>query len=221
VPNGLPPDAKTRPSRPDALYAENPRLRERQVFMFIGRLDPWQKGLDLLIEAFARAGLRDAALVLVGPDWRRSRHSLEALADRLDVLSHVVFAGPAFGEDRANFLAAADVFVHLSRWEGLSLSVLAAAAAGKPCLVTREADPLGELERAQGALIVEPTVPSAADGLRRSAALSGHELQLMGARARAATERFCTWPTIATALIDAYSSIMKTDDRAVADQPHA
>ena len=52
--------------------AEHPWLRGRQVFMFIGRLDPWQKGLDLLIEAFARAALRDAAaLVLVGAGLSR------------------------------------------------------------------------------------------------------------------------------------------------------
>ena len=47
VPNGLPPDAKVRALRPDALYAQWPWLRDRRVFMFIGRLDSWQKGLDL------------------------------------------------------------------------------------------------------------------------------------------------------------------------------
>src|SRR4029453_12480057 len=73
VPNGLPPDTNVQALRPDALYLENLWLRDRKVFMFIGRLDLWQKGLDLLIEAFADAGLRDAALVLVGPDYRGSR----------------------------------------------------------------------------------------------------------------------------------------------------
>ena len=61
--------------------------------MFIGRLDPWQKGLDLLVEAFAHAGLREAALVLVGPDCRGSRHALATLAERLGISSHVVFIG--------------------------------------------------------------------------------------------------------------------------------
>ena len=64
-----------------------PWLRDRQVFMFIGRLDPWQKGLDLLVEAFAHAGLRDAALVLVGPDYRGSRRALATLAERLGISS--------------------------------------------------------------------------------------------------------------------------------------
>lgn len=204
VPNGLPPDSGIRASRPDALYAQHPRLRGRRVFMFLGRLDTWQKGLDLLVEAFAQAALPDAALVLVGPDCRGSRDALRALADRLGILPQVVFLDGAFGADRANLLAAADVFVHPSRWEGMSLSVLAAAAAGKASLITREADPMGELERAGAAIVVEPTAPGIAAGLTRSIALGPDALQAMGARARGVAETRFTWPSAAARLDAAY-----------------
>jgi glycosyltransferase involved in cell wall biosynthesis len=204
VPNGLPPDANVLATRPDALYAENPGLRDRRVFMFLGRLDLWQKGLDLLVEAFASAGLAEASLVLVGPDWRGSRRELARRAERLGISSHVVFIEPAFGEERANLFAAADVFVHPSRWEGLSLSVLAASAAGKACLITREADPLGELERARAAVIVEATVSSIASGLSQAANLSRQELQIMGTRARHVAESHFTWPSIAARLVETY-----------------
>jgi glycosyltransferase involved in cell wall biosynthesis len=204
VPNGLPPDVDVPASQPDALYAALPWLRDQHVFMFIGRLDSWQKGLDLLVNAFARAGLRDAALVLVGPDYRGSRRALTTLTGRLGISSRVVFVDAAFGPDRANLFAAADVFVHPSRWEGVSLSVLAAAAAGKACLITREADPLGELERAQAAIIVEASVSSVAEGLKRATALSRQELQVIGARARRVADAHFTWPAIAGKLIDAY-----------------
>jgi glycosyltransferase involved in cell wall biosynthesis len=219
VPNGLPPDTDAPALRPDALYVERPWLRERRVFMFIGRLDPWQKGLDLLIEAFAQAALHEAGLVLVGPDWRGSRRTLATLADRLGISSQLVFTGPAFGQDRANLFAAADVFVHPSRWEGLSLSVLAAAAAGKPCLITRDADPLGELERAQAAVVVEATVSSIAAGLRRAAALSKQELQIMGTRARRMAEAHFTWPSIAGRLVEAYRGVLEQHHEPCSGQP--
>jgi glycosyltransferase involved in cell wall biosynthesis len=211
VPNGLPPDTNVRALQPDALYAEHPWLRDRQVFMFIGRLDPWQKGLDLLVEAFAHAGLREAALVLVGPDCRGSRRALATLADRLGISSHLVFMEPAFGQDRADLLAAADVFVHPSRWEGVSLSVLAASAAGKPCLITPEADPLGALERAQAAVVVEANVSSIAEGLRRAASLSRDELQAMSARARRVAEAHFSWPSIAGKLVETYRSALEKE----------
>jgi len=206
VPNGLPPATDVRASRPDTLYASHPGLRDRYIFMFIGRMDAWQKGLDLLIEAFARARLRDAALVLVGPDYAGSRHTLATLADRLGISSEVVFIEPVFGEDRANMLAAADVFVHPSRWEGVSLSVLAAAVAGKPCLITREADPLGGLEQGQAAILVEPSVSSIIEGLKRATGLGRPALRDMGRRARHVAEGSFTWNSIAVRLIEAYQS---------------
>jgi len=204
VPNGVPPDANDVATRPDVLYEIDPRLRNRRIFMFVGRLDPWQKGLDLLMEAFARAALPDAALVLVGPDFRGSRHALETLAARLEIADRVLFTGPAFNEHRANLMAAAEVFVHPSRWEGLSLSVLMAAAAGKACLISRDADPFGELERAQAAIIVEPTVPSIVAGLERVGIIGAEALQALGANAREVVERHFTWPMIAGRVVEAY-----------------
>jgi glycosyltransferase involved in cell wall biosynthesis len=204
VPNGLPPGIHLPVTRPDILFARYPELRGRRVFMFIGRLEPWQKGLDLLFEAFARADLRQSALVLVGPEDDASLATLMALAERLGILSDVVFAGPAFGPDRANLLAAADVFVHPSRWEGVSLSVLAAAAAGKACLITREADPLGVLERARAALIVETTVHGIGEGLKGASHATRDELQAIGTRARHAVEGEFSWLSAARTLSSAY-----------------
>ena len=103
-----------------------------------------------------------------------------------------------FGEARANLFAAADVFVHPSRWEGLSLSVLAAAVAGKPCLITRQADPLGALERAQAALIVDASVSSIAAGLTRASAAGPEELGKIGTRGRRVVEEHFAWPSIAS-----------------------
>ncbi len=48
---------------------------------------PGRKGLDLLIEAYAQAGLGETALVLVGPDWFGSQKTLSGLAERLGISS--------------------------------------------------------------------------------------------------------------------------------------
>ena len=175
------------------------------MLLFVGRLDPWQKGLELLIEAFARERLGgEAALVLVGPDWFGSRERLTRLAQRRGVFSDVLFLPPVFGPERANLFAAADVFVHPSRWEGLSLSILAAAAAAKPCVLTRAADPFHELERAGAAIVVNATVRDIAAGLRRAVTLSRDELREMGTRGHGAVTRRFSWPEIAHRIVKAY-----------------
>jgi glycosyltransferase involved in cell wall biosynthesis len=205
IPNGLPPHAEEPPTEPDALVVRYPALRGRRVLLFVGRLDPWQKSLDLLIEAFARERLGgEAALVFVGPDWFGSRERLTRLARRCGVFSDVLFLPPVFGPERANLFAAADVFVHPSRWEGLSLSVLAAAAASKPCVLTRVADPFHELERAGAAILVNATVHDIAAGLRRAVTLGTDELREMGRRGHDAVASRFSWREIAQRLADAY-----------------
>lgn len=96
-----------------------------------------QKGLDLLLPALAaslHAGRRfELRLFGDGP----LRASLEAQAAELGLSENVRFMGPvAEGEVRAA-LAAGDVFVLPSRYEGMSNSALEAMEAGLPVLCTR------------------------------------------------------------------------------------
>ncbi len=155
------------------------------TFLFLGRLDPEQKGLDILLEAWSDARLGDSArLMLAGPSWRDSQPRLTALA-------RAPGSGLAGGLHRARRRAAenrpsanASVFVHTSRWEGLAFSVLEAAALGKPCLLTPAADPLGRFASTNAAVSVEPTRSAIAAGLRRFAQMSVAEREAMGRRGR-------------------------------------
>jgi len=173
-------------------------------FLFLGRLDPEQKGLDLLVEGFARSGLARAQLSFVGPDWRGGRSTLEALAGRLGVANRVRFLGPATGPRKTELLAQAAVFVHPSRWEGVAFSVLEAAGMGRPLLLTRAADPRGEFERAAAAIVVAPDPVSIAGGLQSFARMLPAERLDMGMRARKVVETEFTWPAAAQQLLQAY-----------------
>jgi glycosyltransferase involved in cell wall biosynthesis len=185
-----------------ALASRHPALRGRRVFFFLGRLDPRQKGLDLLVRAFAAAGLDGATLVVAGPDFRGGRAELERMAAR--TRAPILVLGPLHGRMAFDGIAGADVFVHPSRWEGMPQSVLEAAAVGVPSLVTPPADPLGRLSRGGGAVVVELGVASIAAGLRTMAGLSDDDLRAMGERARAIAREF-TWEGSARILADAYA----------------
>jgi glycosyltransferase involved in cell wall biosynthesis len=193
-------------------HVDGPPTREVdcRTFLFLGRLDPEQKGLDLLLRGLARhAGVwRDggptAGVVLVGPDWRGGRERLERLASELGVADRVSFTGAAFGAQKAALIDDADVFVHTSRWEGLSFSVLEAASRGKALLLTAPADPGGVFARSRAALAVDAEPSSIGDGIGRLLAVPADELRAMGARARAVVERDFSWPETARTLVDAY-----------------
>lgn len=123
---------------------------------------------------------------------------------RLGVEEQVVFAGPAFGEEKWAYLAGADAFVHPRRWEGFSFSVLEALAMGKTVLVSRAADPNGEIGAFGAGVVVEPRVPELSEGLARLWGASSWELDRMGRRARALVEERYGWRAIVVQLMEAY-----------------
>jgi len=178
-------------------------FHNKRTFLFLGRLDPQHKGLDLLFHGFALAQLSQSMLVLVGPDWRGSEVRLRNLAKKLGIENQVFFSGPAFGEEKWKLLAGADVFVHLSRWEGLSISVLEALAMRKPVLVSRAADP-GGIEDARAGVVVDLDITNVVEALRMLSVLPRESLREMGRNGRILVETKYNWENIASRLLEAY-----------------
>jgi glycosyltransferase involved in cell wall biosynthesis len=145
-----------------------------------------QKGQDVLVEAWpaVRARVPEARLVLAGGG--PSEPELRAAAG-----AGVEFAGPR--DDVTDWLAAADVVVAPSRWEGMSLAVLEAMARGRSIVATdvpgaREAlaDEAGavvapeasaELADAVAARLLEPELAAAEGAAGRERVKRLHDLR--------------------------------------------
>jgi starch synthase len=97
-------------------------------FLFLGFLS-LRKGLPLLLEAWEKAGLRDAELVLAGGIRPEHRHFLPQN-------NTVRYAGFVPRSSLPSFLAQNDVNVLPSYSEGFAISLIEAMAAGLPVLAT-------------------------------------------------------------------------------------
>ena len=105
----------------------------RRVFLFVGRLDE-QKGLIPFFAELPRV-LRDLPehdFLLVGEGPFQER--LLAQSRQLGIADRVHFAG--WQADVPAIVAAADLLVLPSRWEGMPNVILEAMAAGKPVVAT-------------------------------------------------------------------------------------
>lgn len=134
VPNGIPVGrfraaAKARPSVRQKLGL----TESTPICVSVGRLCP-VKNHAMLLEAFAQAaeGKPEMTLLLVGQGPLKNR--LADQAARLGLAKRVRFLGNR--TDIPEILAAADVFVLASNWEGNPLVVMEAMAAGNAVLCT-------------------------------------------------------------------------------------
>lgn len=107
--------------------------REENYLLYLGRLDIYMKGLDLLLEAFSSLSPKypHLKLVLAGRSQKRDVRVLAQLAlqnkisDRLEILTNVD------EEQKKKLLSGCLFFCMPSRFEGWGISAMEAAACGK------------------------------------------------------------------------------------------
>jgi glycosyltransferase involved in cell wall biosynthesis len=175
--------------------------KTRSLVLTAARLDA-QKGHPVLLEAAIQ--VPDAVFVLAGDG--PERQNLEELAGRLGVADRVRFLGRR--GDVPNLLAACDVFALPSLYEGSSLAVLEAMAAGK-ALVSSAIGGTDELiEDGRSGLLVPPGDPEALAGALRRL-LADRELRAsLAGRARERVERDLTRERMAERVEATYRQLL-------------
>ena len=173
---------------------------ESFTVLFVGRLVE-RKGVAVLLEAWARAGLPNARLIVVGdgPD----RAMLEARAASLGVTSTVEFRGRVSDSELAAAYSAADLFVlpavldSRGDTEGLGVVLLEAMAARVPVLASAAGGISDIVVDGESGLLVPPgDVEALAGALQRLAGDAGLRARLAAGGAARVRDQF-SWDAIA------------------------
>ena len=110
-------------------------------FVYIGRLDIWIKGLDLLLKAIEKNKdifcQKKVSFDIYGPNCNHSRDKLKKKVDKLKLSNLVFLHKEVFYEQKEEALLLADCFIQTSRTEGLPLGLIEALGYGIPCIITK------------------------------------------------------------------------------------
>lgn len=133
--------------------------------LFLGRLDTHNKGLDVLIDAFAALSRgTDAQLTIQGPDWG-DKSALAAKIKRAELQESVHLLDPDYDVRPPVIIGHHDIFCLPSRFEGFGLSALEAMLAGRVLLVSEVAGIAPHVRQSGCGVVVTPEPRSILNGI--------------------------------------------------------
>ena len=123
-------------------------------FVYIGRLEIYIKGLDLLFAAVKKSESlfrrNNAVMEIYGPDYNNSHEIIRRMICKLKIEDLVCLKKETMGAEKRQILFSSTCFIQASRSEGLPLGPLEALSYGLPCIVTQGVG-LGDMIESYGA----------------------------------------------------------------------
>jgi glycosyltransferase involved in cell wall biosynthesis len=205
IPNGVPTERATS-TRSRAQVRAELGIGEAFMMLSTGRLAE-QKGLEHLIRAASllRPEMPSAKVVLAGDGPLAQR--LAKLISDLGLEDMVTLLG--FRSDVGDLLAAADLVVLPSLWEGLSISLLEAMAAGKPVVTTTLGSNREVTNNGETAVLVPPKDPVSLAAAIRTLSTDRSRLEELGKRGREVQVERYTMRGMLDAYLNEYDRLLR------------
>ena len=109
-------------------------------FTYIGRIDIYHKGLDLLLSSFESVikenRFKNFILKIYGPENDDAEKIKEIIKEK-KLSGYIKYCGKIEGQEKKKELLKTDFFIQTSRFEGMPMGVLEALSYGIPCCVTK------------------------------------------------------------------------------------
>jgi len=175
-----------------------PHLRGKRIILFLGRIHE-VKGVDLLINAFARRDNMDenVHLVIAGPGSEGLLSKLKQAASRMGVENQITWTGMLTGDLKWGAFYASEVFCLPSHHENFGMVVVEAMACSKPVLISNQVNIWQEIETGGGGFVAEDSLAGTSQNLEKWLSLGEIERKALGDRARKCfEERFDIKKTI-------------------------
>ncbi len=186
-----------------------PHAHEENYILYFGRLDIYNKGIDLLLKAFARLRTDhpDLRLVLAGRGTPERRREVETLCAALNITDRVDVTGPVSDERKRELFGGALFTCLPSRYEGWGITAIEANAAGKAVIGADISGLADAIRKDETGLLVPPENVDALAGAMQHLLGDPQMRRRFGQAGREWARRF-TWDRIALQQERAYEQVV-------------
>jgi glycosyltransferase involved in cell wall biosynthesis len=147
LPNGLKLNKFKKVSKID-LWKKYNLPQENKIIGFIGRIQ-YIKGLDISLEILNKIKKEiNFTFLIIGPD-EGQKGNLQRQAKKLGIEENIIFTGMLKGKEKLQVIKSCNLFLFLSRSEGLPMTVLEIAALGVPQIISKNCN-VPEIEEFNG-----------------------------------------------------------------------
>lgn len=179
--------------------------------LYIGRLDAYHKGLDIMLDAVAMSleamKRENCTLDIYGPDYQGRYENLINMINEKGVSDIVTLHPAVSGEEKERVLLDADLFIQTSRFEGMPMGILEAFSYGLPCILT-DGTTLGEFVRNNYAgFACETNAKDVSRAIIEAIGARGRYAEL-SKNARICVDREFSWDRVSSDCIKSYKKIL-------------
>jgi glycosyltransferase involved in cell wall biosynthesis len=183
---------------------------DKFIFGFLGRVDIYTKGLDLVLNAlekFTEEQRNQFEFWIVGSGKEEER--LREMVHEKGLNNTVIFKGARYGHEKIETIAHFNAFVHPSRNEGMPGAVLEAAVQHIPCVVSEETN-VGDYIRAYNAgFVLDKNDPlHLAKVMEQAVRMQQDDLNQLGNNAYTMIEKEFKWEKIAWEHLKVYEKMV-------------
>jgi glycosyltransferase involved in cell wall biosynthesis len=174
--------------------------------VFLSRIVP-NKGVELLLRAWAQAKITGWKLTIAGPDEGGLVPEYVRLTQVLGLAADVKFVGAVHGTAKWELLSTSDLFILPSLGESFGIVVGEALGAGLPVITTRGV-PWPEIESEHCGWWIDHGVESLARALSEACGLSREHLRQMGELGRRIVRDRFSPQTVGVRMAELYESVL-------------
>ncbi len=182
---------------------------EDGTILFLGRLEIYQKGIDVLLDAFARLGEAHAGVTLVVAGSGKDEQKVRSAVQRLGLQKRVRFEGRVDGVGKIECLRTCLFCVMPSRYEGWPVVAIEAGACAKAVIGTRIDGFRDAVLEGETGLLAEPGDAASLARCIERLLCDDAARQRMGANGRERARAF-TWDHVAEQQWAVYQRVVES-----------